>query len=856
MNATRTQSSVLVNVNDPIQMHLLVETALSDSQEFEILSPEEVDELKRQCRTLTSRIEQTRHSLTIQSKYRDAAISMSKLYSGPDKARSPDGTEKKHRLSLLGSRGSNSDRVREADLERLTSERRCEELANELWILEKRLMDPQKRLLQHTAGILQMTHKGPMKVPRTNVNGVIQQGIPGSPESIYTYTNGRSSMEPVNGEDLFDERSLYRTFDRIDGAENQRDSWDLGGRGSPRSPERSREKEIVAEHKKTITETEQKLKDLNGRLRAIIVKSNPQLENSLSNPPQSSPSEVLAPSTLVFSHLNYLERSISAVDEEQRRLKDAKRDSDIQIEEAINDVNCAVQSLLLPYNANIPSPPEVTGGNIEVQLQYLQSTTRYIESELQYATSANEKKVSELQENAAKLEAVLKSTWDTIEAGELQQRQNQSKGAVGDDENDVTRDGLLSPSEIFSVQAFSTRIQQLYTKAINLNDQKKVLQRQIKQQRELHTTADEAKDTRVMQLEDELDLARKELQAAEKESQDLQAQLEVTVTHLDETRRENTQYSLEKSRKEGSESVALKELSAKLQESNNKIIKLEEELQDLKDDYGISSAEMQSRLATSASKIESLSSDLAKAEEEAAMLGKQIDDKEAEIEHANMEIARLQTEVTLARAELDGAYGTRAQRAAEAASNPAIQKEIDSLTKRNKALQAEIDSLKAIGGEQTVAELKRELSETIEEYEEMTKASIEWEKEREALEREIDKLRDEKEGLEAKLSDEQVRWLGVKNPGPDSPNIGAGTTSTMVLKNEFKKMMRDTRAENAKALRVSSYRLVRGLLLCAETNFSQVEQAERRRLEDELRLLKKAQGPGKSGLSQSVVSPS
>ena len=37
-------------------------------------------------------------------------------------------------------------------------------------------------------------------------------------------------------------------------------------------------------------------------------------------------------------------------------------------------------------------------------------------------------------------------------------------------------------------------------------------------------------------------------------------------------------------------------------------------------------------------------------------------------------------------------------------------------------------------------------------------------------------------------------------------------------------------------------------------NFAQVEQAERRRLEDELRALKKAQGPGKSSLSQSYGS--
>jgi len=65
----------------------------------------------------------------------------------------------------------------------------------------------------------------------------------------------------------------------------------------------------------------------------------------------------------------------------------------------------------------------------------------------------------------------------------------------------------------------------------------------------------------------------------------------------------------------------------------------------------------------------------------------------------------------------------------------------------------------------------------------------------------IDKLRDEREKLEAELSDEKVRWLGMKSPGPDGGSA-PGATSTMVLKNEFKKMMRDMRAEAAKSLRV------------------------------------------------------
>ena len=922
---------MLVDVNDPIQTHLLVETALSDSQEFEILSPDEVDNLKKQRRTLTTRIEQTRHNLAIQSKYRDAAISMSRLYSMSDKTRSPDGTEKKHRRSLLGSRGSHPDHVRGADLERLTSERKCEQLANELWILEKGLTDLQKRLLEHTAGILQITHKGPMRVPKTNV-GVFQQGIPGSPESMYTYTAGRRSIEQASEEDIFDERSFYRMFDSMD---NKSENYDLGGESISR--------EMVAEHKETITKTEQKLEDLNNRLRAIIVKSNPQRESSLNNQLQLSLVEDSAPDMLISSHLHCLEQSISIINEDQRRLMDSKQDSDVQIEEAINDVNCKAQALLTSYSHDIPPPPEVTGENIKDQLQYFESTIGYISSEFQHAASAKDN-IAEQQANIEKLEAVLRSIWDTIEAGDLKYR-GLFKDAMGDDDNDVSDDEPPRPSpEIYSVQALSMKVQRLYTEASNLNDQKNVLQRQIKQQRELHSKQESTNDGRILQLEDELGRAQKDLQGAEKEADDLQAQLIVITTHLEEAQRGNTQYNLEKSRKVEAESVALKEMdaelqernaritrlkeelqdlkdddalrnaeilsqkveaesvalkemnaqlqeknsritrleeelqdlkddhalrnaeiqfqkveaesvalnemnaqlqernvriarleeelqdlkddhalrnaeiqsqkveadsvalnemNAQLQERNSRITRLEEELQDLKDDHALSNAEIQSQFATSALKIENLSFALAKAEEEVSKLRMHIDEKEAEMEGANMEIARLQTEVTIARAELDGAYGTRAQRAAEVASNPVIQKEIDNLNKLNMALHTEIDGLKATEGK--VTKLEHELREMIEEYEEMTKASIEWEKEREALEREVDKLRDEIESLEGKLSDEQVRWMGVKGPGSESSPLGPGVTSTMVLRSEFKKMMRDTRAENSKVLRVSLY---------------------------------------------------
>lgn len=178
-------------------------------------------------------------------------------------------------------------------------------------------------------------------------------------------------------------------------------------------------------------------------------------------------------------------------------------------------------------------------------------------------------------------------------------------------------------------------------------------------------------------------------------------------------------------------------------------------------------------------------------------------------------MVRLHTELTVAKAELDGAYGTRAQRAAEMASNPAVQKETDELNERNSGLLEEVASLKSQSDalktdnaelNQRIHTLQQELSDTIAEYEAMTKASIEFEKDREALEASLDSLRDRSEELEAQLGEEKLKWMGVKSPmaaGSRGSSV-PGSTSANVLKNEFKKMMREMRAENMKALRVGS----------------------------------------------------
>jgi hypothetical protein len=789
---------MLLNVNDPIQIHLLVETALGDSKEFEILSQEEVDDLKKQCQSLSQRIEQTRQNLTIQSKYRDAAISMAKLYSASDKRKnSVEGSDKKSRRSILGHKSTNS--ATEADLERLASERKCEELATELWSLEKRLMEPQSRLLKHTAGILQMTHKGPKKMPKGQ-SGSQQPGIPGSPESMYTYSNARSSMEPVSEENFFDERSLYKTADRLDFC------GDVGGgRDSLGAPPKSR----AREHMQMIAKTEQKLEDLNSRLRQVIVKANPQQEASYGIPPLSKTNSQGRPAEAgetLQSHLEYLEKSIETIDLEQSQASK----SETAMEETVEELNREVRGLLLPYDANRPLPPQLTGKGLNQQLLYFQESIGAVEVELSRSASKN----SGHQDNVEQMETVVMGLWDIIQSGEeeirqrkLERRQTRTAQGLAEDEDDMSADEGWDPNEAFSLQGFSTKVQWLYAQATRLKDQKKVLQRQIKQQRELNNKSDATKDAEMVQKVQELERTKSLLTRTERDADAVREQLSLVMEKLDEARQQERMRDQTRS---NDESTAVRAAQEELDARDRTISELEEELQEFKDDRSIANAEIQSKLSDSESKIAILTqqitaveSEKSKSEEMIKEREREIDEKEKEMEGMNMKLAELQTEVTIARAELDGAYGTRAQRAAEVAANPAIQKEIDDLTKSNAALAREIAGLKENGGGdgEKVKMLKKELEETIEEYEHMTKASIEWEKEREGLEQTIDKLRDEREGLESQLSDEKVRWLGMKSPGAQGES-GVQSTSTMVLKNEFKKMMRDTRADNQRTLRV------------------------------------------------------
>ncbi|KAK3387607.1 Up-regulated during septation-domain-containing protein [Podospora didyma] len=906
LNTTRTQSSALVDLKDPIQVHLLTETALSDSKTFEILSQEEVDDLKKQIQSLTMRVEQARTNLAIQSKYRDAAISMARLYS-PTK---PEGK----RRSLLGNRVTDS--VRDAEVERQASERRCEELATELFTLEKRLVEPQRRLLQHTAGILQMTHRA--KTKKAGQTQPMLNGIPGSPESLYTYSNARNSMEFPTDDTDFDDRSLYLPLDQMDGQFGRprkntleipikspvRENNQLRGEmdrikaevvrlqaveqqlrdensrliraeeelqdenirlktvekqlteGNSQSGTveeqlkdentrlRAAEEQLGTEAEelreqnsgrlRTIADMEQKLEILNSRLREVVVTFNPA-----KNGGYAVPGIAVGSGETLKNQVEYLQRGLATVLQEQKLfLTDASKETekvgDAAAAAAVAATNAAALSLaearivalsrqvgnmLQRSNLSQPSSDKTLNG----QLDSIENALEMIGSELSRAAELSSS-TSNNRQNIEQVDAILMGLWDIIQTGyaEIQERKTSRRktrseqGLADDDEHeDMFGDEIGNLNEPYTLQSFSTKVQWLYAQATSLREQKSVLKRQIKQQRELNNKTGSEKDQELRAKTDELENTRILLNDSERAASEAMEKLAKALDDMDTLQK--TSLANESATASSSRSV-----QEQLKERNSAIAALE-----------TSNQEVQTRLADAETSLSSLKTQLnqaaearAVAEASAEKLLNDIKEKDEELDRMNVMVIELKTELTFAKAELDGAYGSRKQRAAEVAA----------LSKTSESVELNAQ----------IAKLRTELENTLKDLEDITKESITAEKEKLDLESKLDDalaaktnqdaeikaLRDRLDTEVARLK-EQLDAERLKVP-VGSPAGGAGGSAgsssragATMLSEQFRATMKEERKKFQEELRE--------------------EQAKRRKMEDELRALRR----GQQGLSRS-----
>lgn len=754
------RTSPALDQNDAVVMHLLVETAVGDSLSYEILSFEELEALKKERVSLTSRMEAAGQKLALETKMRDAAQSLNRLSASKNR-RGSNGSQ--------ASNGSNpADSAAKGEAEYTASAQKCDELGRELWEMERRFRQIDMQLLRHTAGILQMTHKGPTKRGRSR-QSVVGGNRPDSPASMYTYENaGARSPVQYDDKDAFDDRSLYRSPENLDKLVDALKHGKALGNGDGDSPVNN----------DTLQSVESRLEDLNDRLRQLIIQTNPDANNEYDAGPKDKGEDSPAQrASNIAEKLDYLDQGLRDMEAAQHNMgsKSSVEGLDGRLENVNNQLYQIISRAPRENAEEFPPPP--TDG-AQDQLNYVEDALYAIEqsqqdllSQLDQARNADTSELTAYwKEQASEYETVCQQLWDLIRAGheEARQRKLQRRRVLEADPDAVSDLGELSPDEDpmpeeFTLNRFSNQVQDMYRRSNGLKEKQSILRRQIKQQRELNEKSDAEREEQFERLHGEIDRLRHQLHANSSDS--------------------------------GAAGERVVELETALAEAEDKVAELAHNFENSK-----------AREEEAASAIEQKEQQLAKTTNE--------------LHDLETKVVQLQTELTIAQAELDGAYGTRAQRAAEVASNPEIKRELEDLARINADLTSEVARLtEAHAGANRSAKdvverekmLREELRDTIAEFEEMTKANVEGEKERESLEGVIDNLREKIEGLEAQLSDEKMRWLGVKSPAaiptPGAPNGGvvlAETTSTKVLREEFRKMMRETRLEAMKAMRVSS----------------------------------------------------
>ncbi|RMX75008.1 hypothetical protein D0869_12032, partial [Hortaea werneckii] len=814
------------NQHDPVGHHMLYETAMMDTQSYEILDMAEVDALKKEHARLDSRIEAAKRKLALESKVKDAAQNLQRLYAGnksrPDTPQSPGSPpQKKGRSSLMGGRTVSSSSGRgslsQAEDELAVSTRKVDELHSGINALLDRRQNVERKLLRHTAAVLaEQAARASKQISGTNLtNGTSRQ----------VGDHAQSDSE----DDDDDEKSAYEP-DEFDGIRDILHGVHAGSGHRHRKTAGHGAAKLQQEHEQQMVSVQSRLEQLNGQLRYVIAEASRSRGTSPEPEPGLDDSELDDPSSRLDGYLTRLEHTVATLQQEQEDVKTHYRD-----------------------------------------LQDFNETRNTALEEAHQKAAGHAQRVDEY-------EATLGGLWEILQSDIPSRRPSTiSTGGAAKDSLDEERGGHLSPlpspgipspiREDFSLQAFSARVQHIFDRAQNAKEQQEILRRQIQQQRELNGKSDAEKDRQLTDLQERHEMLDTEHRGLKGEIAEAIAGREKAETEAGGLKVElmNVGNELEALKKtveaRQGESAEMNGQTEKLREQ---VEELEAQIADLTDDARISAAESDGKQREAEEKQDDLSRQLASAVEARSTAETNHDAIKRDMTGLESEVVRLTTELTMAKAELEGAYGSRAERAREAQAaevaslttqhrdvsaqlaqmkqdHEGLKSDHDSLRATHATTLASLESLRTEHQQQQqqqqstqpqqqdeearnrTALLEAELKDMTQEFQDLTRESLQLEKERGQLEEVIDALREKVQELEVQLSDEKVRWLGVirspttggqegdvvngatKNGGGGAvaatAPLGREMTSTMVLRQEFKKMMREARQEGVRALR-------------------------------------------------------
>ena len=681
------QEPLHTEIDDSLNTQLLVATVMGDEQDFKTISPENFVKLKQEQAMIETRVRAVQQKLMMESKLQGATQSLQRL--------------------------QDERPLHHADAERY------DHLIAELSKLQERSKEIQISILKHTVKALKNSYSS---------NIIDQKNSPDNEDG--REIGNKDILRKNHGLTDFDSRSLYQLPDDLNfiGKNQGRATNGHGGLHSDREFE----------------EVKERLSGLNQKLQKLVDDISQKAGYSSSQNRLTNGADALSTSDNPMGiQLENLEKGLEDISQVQKGALKDLRSTQALIETRLDRMaSLANDTISIQWEESgrtAPSPVRPITRSPEADLEYLEQSIAMIsEEKREMARSLKSiRATSEQGRNLKDTETVLAGLWDILKSDD------EISGLTGDSKHN-------GEDKSFSLQAFSTKVQNLFNQATQQAEQHSVLRRQIEQQRELNAKADEGKNARIA----ELNLKIADLETSNSRQSALETDLNSFQATLDSLKKENAEQmklllSTETAKKEAE--ISLQNISSKYKAA------------------------------------------------------------EAEREHFESQVVRLQTELTIARAELDASGATRSQQAAQAAAENATQQQLKALMNQCDSLRSEAISARKERDEvklnaTNIDRLRTELKETLTDLEELTKAGVEAERERETLEHAMDSLRDRCEELETRLAEEKISGLDVRSPKSGGATVAPNgeSTSTIVLKAEFKRLMREARAEGFKALKVSS----------------------------------------------------
>lgn len=752
------RNSLLLDMNDALGMQLLLSSATIDSQDFKLLSFEEVERLKREKALLQSRIEAHTRKLALESKVRDASQNLVRLHANKNK-----------RLS------------KQAEDQLNIASRKVEDLATDLWRLQRRESTIIQQLLEHMAGVF-----------ARNVN----------------------DMELVKKHEAyldFDDEHLYhdstmsqRTSISLEKVNSQLRAKAINGtaEGIPNTHE------AVTE---SVSKAEAKLRETNGQIQKLLAQPLAwHDEQSFENRPG---------------------------------LDDAGSDLESQLKVLDASVNALQERLLQHHATTLDRTRDMQAFNLRLWNHLDTQNTEFSEAALESTLARTVKDLNhgrlnwkEAESRSADLEEMHGKTMKQLQAEyekELDDVHSRLESLHDDHENlkntNTMQASLYTESQkivdqhqaqLNSVQAELAQAHQsakdVSTREVGLKEELASYQSKITSlQLELsnvHTESSTSRqvtqsavadaENKIKQLQsviarkdaelviksDKLDLMKLELQAQDMKRDSDYAAMEAQNREL-ETKHVSVNQNLlsvtsarDEIQKELAQVRALanaeaESLKQELQQAASRIQKHEE------------SAKQYRELERQDMTVQTLQSDIAKMTDEKLHIHAELNAlKETHLENDRTLVQDLERKLTDLEAELQKALDR----------NDVLEATLVDRESKNKLAAHAAQSEREEALDARCNLLQKELDSMLLEYEAMTRSALFHESERTKLENRADKLHERVLTLETDLADEKIKSIGIEqNSRTSADEKYAEPISTAGLRKEFRKLVQELRVEHA-----------------------------------------------------------